>query len=208
MALTDNLIAYYKLDGNSNDSVGSNNGSDTDITYAAGNGILVQGAGFNKTTSKIDVGSFGALTDYSISFWVKLTSGQGALLIGLLGSVSVYFSYNHLTSNQLTFVANNGVTDSKIDCGALSNGNWYHIVGTRDSSGNGNVYINADQYFGNVPEVGWNFWIGGYQPAQKWLKDRKGRKLTNEDIEHYQKTIVALFETDKIMKQIDEEITL
>jgi len=68
----------------------------------------------------------------------------------------------------------------------------------------GNVYINSHQYFGKVPEVAWEFWIGGYQPAQKWLKDRKGRKLTNEDIEHYQKIIVALVETDRIMNEIDK----
>jgi len=71
---------------------------------------------------------------------------------------------------------------------------------------NGNVYINSEQYFGNVPESTWNFYIGGYQPAQKWLKDRKGKTLTNEDIEHYQKMIVSLSETEKIMKKIDEEI--
>lgn len=67
----------------------------------------------------------------------------------------------------------------------------------------GKVFINEEQYFGKVPEVAWNFYIGGYQPAQKWLKDRKDRKLTNEDIEHYQKIIVVLTETDKIMKKID-----
>jgi predicted helicase len=67
---------------------------------------------------------------------------------------------------------------------------------------NGKVFINAEQYFGNVPEVAWNFYIGGYQPAQKWLKDRKGRALTNTDIEHYQKIIVALAETNRIMKEI------
>lgn len=66
----------------------------------------------------------------------------------------------------------------------------------------GNVYINTEQYFGKVPEIAWNFYIGGYQPAQKWLKDRKGRTLTNEDIEHYQKIIVVLMETDRIMKEI------
>jgi hypothetical protein len=69
---------------------------------------------------------------------------------------------------------------------------------------NGKVFINQIQYFGNVPEIAWNFYIGGYQPAQKWLKDRKGRALTNEDIEHYQKIIVALTETDRIMKEIDK----
>ena len=68
---------------------------------------------------------------------------------------------------------------------------------------NGNVYINQDQYFANVPEVAWNFYIGGYQPAQKWLKDRKGRELNFDDILHYQKIIVALSETDRLMKEID-----
>jgi predicted helicase len=68
----------------------------------------------------------------------------------------------------------------------------------------GNVWINKKQYFGNVPELAWNFYIGGYQPAQKWLKDRKGRTLTNEEIEHYQKIIIALTETDRLMKEIDK----
>jgi predicted helicase len=68
----------------------------------------------------------------------------------------------------------------------------------------GRVYINSDQYFGGVSEIVWKFYIGGYQPAQKWLKDRKGRTLTYEDIQHYQRIIVALTETDRIMKEIDE----
>jgi len=66
------------------------------------------------------------------------------------------------------------------------------------------VFINKKQYFGKIPEVAWNFYIGGYQPAQKWLKDRKGRELTNKDIEHYQKIIVVLIETEKLMKKIDK----
>jgi predicted metal-dependent RNase len=66
------------------------------------------------------------------------------------------------------------------------------------------VHINQTQYFNNVPEVAWNFYIGGYQPAQKWLKDRKDRKLEIEDIFHYQKIIVALTETDRLMKEIDK----
>jgi len=68
----------------------------------------------------------------------------------------------------------------------------------------GRVYFNPTQYFENVPETAWNFYIGGYQPAQKWLKDRKGRTLNYDDIQHYQKIIVALSETDRIMKEIDE----
>src|SRR5690606_35079383 len=69
---------------------------------------------------------------------------------------------------------------------------------------NGSVFINKDQHFSGVPEVSWNFYIGGYQPAQKWLKDRKGRTLSYDDIRHYQKIIVALTETDRIMKEIDK----
>jgi hypothetical protein len=65
-------------------------------------------------------------------------------------------------------------------------------------------YINDTQYFDNVPEVAWNFYIGGYQPAQKWLKDRKGRKLEFEDILHYQKIIVALTQTNNLMSQINK----
>jgi predicted helicase len=76
-------------------------------------------------------------------------------------------------------------------------------VSNFDKGNYGNVFINSKQYFANVPEVAWNFYIGGYQPAQKWLKDRKERELSYEDILHYQKIIVALSETDRIMKEID-----
>ncbi len=68
----------------------------------------------------------------------------------------------------------------------------------------GKVWINDEQYFDKVPQIAWEFYIGGYQPAQKWLKDRKGRELTFDDILHYQKIIVALSETDRIMKEIDK----
>lgn len=69
---------------------------------------------------------------------------------------------------------------------------------------NGKVWINEMQYFGGVPSIAWEFYIGGYQPAQKWLKDRKGRTLSVDDIMHYQRIIVALTNTDRIMKEIDE----
>ncbi|MGH7848105.1 MAG: type ISP restriction/modification enzyme, partial [Candidatus Binatia bacterium] len=60
--------------------------------------------------------------------------------------------------------------------------------------------------FRGVPEKVWNFHIGGYQVCEKWLKDRKGRKLSNDDIAHYQKIVVALNETIRLMKEIDEVI--
>ena len=66
------------------------------------------------------------------------------------------------------------------------------------------VFINDTQYFDNVPQTAWEFYIGGYQPAQKWLKDRKGRKLSYEDIEHYQRIVAVLWETAEIQKEIEE----
>ena len=67
---------------------------------------------------------------------------------------------------------------------------------------NGNVFINKTQCFENVPELAWNFYIGGYQPAQKWLKDRKNRTLTYDDIEHYRKIIAVLIETHNLMQKL------
>lgn len=70
------------------------------------------------------------------------------------------------------------------------------------------VYINKIQYFGDVPELAWNFCIGGYQPAQKWLKDRKGKILSYDEILYYQKIVLALVKTDELMRRIDEIIKL
>ncbi len=60
--------------------------------------------------------------------------------------------------------------------------------------------------FSGVPEAVWDFHIGGYQVCHKWLKDRKGRSLSDEDLAHYQKIVVALNETILLMQEIDEVI--
>jgi len=81
----------------------------------------------------------------------------------------------------------------------------------------GKVYLDTSQrsrssYFDGVPEDVWNFYIGGYQVCYKWLYDRRGRKgvpgrtLTEEDIAHYQRIVVALKETIRLMAEIDEVI--
>ena len=66
----------------------------------------------------------------------------------------------------------------------------------------GKVWINPYQYFDAAPEVAWEFYIGGYQPAQKWLKDRKGQRLSYEAVRHYQAILKILTETDRIMRSI------
>jgi hypothetical protein len=68
------------------------------------------------------------------------------------------------------------------------------------------VWINPTQRFVRVPENVWNFHIGGYQVCEKWLKDRKGRILSADDIIHYQRIVVALNETIRIMAEIDKVI--
>jgi predicted helicase len=71
----------------------------------------------------------------------------------------------------------------------------------------GKVIINSKQdCFVDVPEEVWNFHVGGYQVCHQWLKDRKGRTLSPDDISHYQKTVVALGQTIELMTKIDEAI--
>ena len=68
----------------------------------------------------------------------------------------------------------------------------------------GKVHINSIQYFDGVPLIAWEFFIGGYQPAQKWLKDRRGSKLEYDDIIHYKRIIGSLTQTSRLMKEIDK----
>jgi hypothetical protein len=71
----------------------------------------------------------------------------------------------------------------------------------------GRVYINPKQYFEGILPVVWEFHIGGYQVCERWLKDRKGRALDHDDIEHYQQIVSALSETRTLMAQIDSLIS-
>jgi predicted helicase len=68
------------------------------------------------------------------------------------------------------------------------------------------VYINKTQRFKGVPRQVWEFHVGGYQVCEKWLKDRRGRNLSYEDLSHYQKIVAALSETIRIMTEIDKDI--
>ncbi len=68
----------------------------------------------------------------------------------------------------------------------------------------GKIFINKNQYFGKVPQYVWDFYVGGYQPAQKWLKDRKGGILSSEELSRYQKIIVSLVETKDLMTEVDK----
>jgi len=87
----------------------------------------------------------------------------------------------------------------------------YHFEGDGDSVVRNpdyrdrKVWINETQHFIGAPSVAWEFQVGGYQPAQKWLKDRKGGTLSFNDVLHYQRIIKVLTETDRIMRTIKME---
>lgn len=74
------------------------------------------------------------------------------------------------------------------------------------SDAEGRVWINKTQYIEGVSPQVWAFHIGGYQVCQKWLKDRKGRQLTYDDLTHYQRVVSALSETMRLMAEIDRAI--
>ena len=113
MALIDNLIAYYKLDGNSNDSVASNDGTDTDVSYVAGK--INQAADFNGSSSKIVLGTTGlpsGTSDRTISAWINPTS---------LTNYGVIFAYGTASANQGFQWGLDGTTD-KITVGKFGAG--------------------------------------------------------------------------------------
>ncbi len=118
-------------------------------------------------------------------FWNLVTLGREIRSLHLLESPILH-------NRQTTYPINGSNTVEKV---------------TFEGGESGKVCINSEQYFGGVPRIAWEFPIGGYQPAQKWLKDRKGRTLNSDDIAHYQKMIVALMETDRLMKEIDDLIS-
>ncbi len=68
------------------------------------------------------------------------------------------------------------------------------------------MQINETQYFEGIPSDAWSFTIGGYQVCEKWMKDRRGRALSLDDVRHYQKIVVALRRTGELMQEIDTSI--
>lgn len=80
------------------------------------------------------------------------------------------------------------------------------VVRKQYTSKDQRVWINSSQYFAGVPGEVWQFLIGGRQVCEEWLKERRGRSLSYDDIQHYQKMIIALNETLRVMSKIDDTI--
>lgn len=111
-----------------------------------------------------------------------------------------------ITKNSPGFTSTplNEFTDKKQDSVVTSSAIEKPFPFKKLKSISGSVWINNMQYFDGVLKAAWELYIGDYQPAQKWLKVRKGHILSREDILHYQKIIVALNETIRLIKNIDE----
>ncbi|NTW32248.1 MAG: LamG domain-containing protein [Bacteroidetes bacterium] len=132
--LTTGLAAYYKLDGNSNDEVVPNNGNGTDITYSTGNGKIVQGAGFNGTTSKILVPNFSFSGDFSLSGWVKFQSSYAQLYpVWISHETGVLFEFFVSASWIGVSVPSFRIMQSgwkEVDAPSALSIGWHHLVGT------------------------------------------------------------------------------
>ena len=151
MALTDNIVSYWKLDGNSTDSVGSNNGTDTSITYSAGNGKIVQGAGFSGS-SRIVLPNvvYISATAFSLSAWIKISSNPGAPA-QILTSDSDFNRRWQLavnTNGTIRFIRFNdagSVISNFNSTGTVTDNTWRHIVAVFDNSVGSKIYINGTQ---------------------------------------------------------------
>ncbi|MBN2456412.1 MAG: N-6 DNA methylase [Sedimentisphaerales bacterium] len=93
-----------------------------------------------------------------------------------------------------------------VEGGSVVEKGYPRYIAHADMPQKGKVYINKKQNFEGVRPDVWEFHVGGYQVCEKWLKDRRERKLSYEDISHYQKIIVALGETIQLMAEIDKTI--
>ena len=200
MALTDNLVAYYKLDGNSNDSVGSNNGTDTNVSYVAGK--INNCASFNGTTSGIEISSNAGLQitgDLTISAWINTSDTIGVIVAKSDGSTSTYeYEFGFNAANRLYFVSASSTyfSTESVSAPTLNDSTWKHVVVVR-GGGVTKYYVNGTLYnqnitHGNITNVATstqsvrigrrgnpdNFYAGSIDEAGIWSRALSGTEIT------------------------------
>ena len=164
-------IATYMLDNNATDISGNHNGTETNITYNTGK--YGGGAVFNGSNSSIFISSTGtSVTDYdqdfSISFWFNFISLNASYSYNVLftggGTKNIQFLID--TTNGARFQLYNG-TIYYVDTGAVSAGNWYHVVATRSKTNGLEIYLNGiskdtNSFTGNSSAISNKDSIGSY----------------------------------------------
>jgi predicted helicase len=153
------------------------------------------------------------LTSDKKLFWTLVALGRELVALHLLESPTVnefvtkYPKKGPDTVEKVTYLDPGVILSERSESKNLSGRNAERpLDSARGDKSEGRVYINDEQYFEGVKPEWFEFHIGGYQVLQKWLKDRKGRKLSNDDITHYQRVVVAIKETTRLMAEIDEAI--
>lgn len=146
------LVSYWRFEGNSNDSKGSNNGTDTSINYSTNNGVFNQGAGFTAGSSMITVGTDSSLncsTAITISMWVRPTTfSAGAKALYFRGNAA-FTSYLDLrqksNAGNLEYITAVGgtETDWATDASHLVAGGWTHVAVVHTSGNEPVIYING-----------------------------------------------------------------
>jgi hypothetical protein len=136
MALTDNLVAYYKFDSsNSNDSVGSNNGTDTSVTYSLGNGKINIGAGLAGSPAKITLpsgvyGLFTGTSAYTVNLWVQHDNTNQCIFSACSAGNFRNHGINFLVggSHHINFYRGDGTTVDEVDGGTAMSINTFYMV--------------------------------------------------------------------------------
>lgn len=158
MALTDGLVAYWKLDGDSTDSVASFDGSDTTITYSAGNGKINNGAGFGGS-SEIDFGDSSSFTFtneiMSVSLWMKAATGHTAnrafMLMKSNWTSGVYewaiFNDNADHAQFQCYTSAGSAIMTAISTTDVFDDAWHHVVAVADGS-KGYIYVDDSEESG------------------------------------------------------------
>jgi len=140
------------------------------------------------------------LTSDKKLFWKLVELGRKLVALHLLESLEVDFLETTYPKKGSDVVENVRYVEPGVLLATVVPG-AHHSAKSK-----GRVYINSEQYFDGVKPEWFEFHIGGYQVLQKWLKDRKGRRLTHDDIIHYQRVVVAIKETIRLMSEIDKAI--
>ena len=138
--LRDKLVAYYKLDGNSNDSVGSDNGTDTSITYGSAYGKINQGASFNGSSSIYLSSNLGSFTDITVACWIKTSQTTQGRFVEISNGPTAFEV--DVISNKARSTVYTGSIYNCLGTSTINDNNWHLIVAVRDGS-NSKIYVDG-----------------------------------------------------------------
>lgn len=149
-----NPLAYYKLDSNSNDSVGSNNGTDTAMAYS-GAGIIGNAGTFNATSSRIALSPVSSLTtNFTISCWASRAANSAFRFIYTSGTNLNHWRFGIDNTNKVIFTEDN-IADYNFGTAALTNtSQLYHIVLVKSGNGASNLTLYLDNVSQGTASVG------------------------------------------------------